>query len=109
MKQVCDRIKNNLLSASCVELDSVIVDSLAELGRILNVAQINIHLLEHGAHQYRWMRIEGKKEFPLFDDVNITDLEDRVLVNGKVQEEFTEDVIKYTFISADFIQRSINP
>jgi putative nucleotidyltransferase with HDIG domain len=93
MKQVCERIKNNLLSASCVELDSTIVDSLAELGRVLNAAQINIHLLEHGAHQYRWLRIAGKKEFPLFDDVNITDVEDRVLINGKSQEEFTEDVI----------------
>lgn len=93
MKLVCDRIKNNLLSASFAELNNVIEDSLAELGQILNASQININLLEPQAHQYRWMRIEDKKEYPMFDDVNITDLEDRMLINGEVVDEYNDDVI----------------
>lgn len=55
MKLVCDRIKNNLLSASFAELNNVIEDSLAELGQILNASQIDINLLEQQARQYRWM------------------------------------------------------
>jgi hypothetical protein len=61
MKQVCERIKNNLLSASCVELNSIMTDSLMEMGQCLNAAQINVHLIRQEGHQYRWMRIEGKK------------------------------------------------
>jgi putative nucleotidyltransferase with HDIG domain len=93
MKQVCERIKNNLLGASYVELNSIIVESLTEIGQCLNAAQINVHLLENEKHQYRWMRIEGKKEYPIFDDVSNADLVDRILINDEAVEEFDEGIV----------------
>jgi putative nucleotidyltransferase with HDIG domain len=93
MKQVCERIKNNLLSASCVELNNVLDSSLAEFGQCLNAAQINVHLLEDQLHQYLWMRTSGKKEFPIFEKVMINELEDGYIINGSVQTEFFEDII----------------
>lgn len=93
MKQVCERIKNNLLSASCVELNNVMDISLAEIGQCLNAAQINVHLLEDQLHQYLWMRTSGKQEFPIFEKVMINELEDGYIINGSLQMEFSEDVI----------------
>jgi putative nucleotidyltransferase with HDIG domain len=93
MKQVCERIKNNLLGASYVELNSIMIESLTEIGQCLNAAQINVHLLENEKHQYRWMRIEGKKEYPIFDDVSNADLVDRILINDEAVEEFDEGIV----------------
>jgi len=93
MKQVCERIRNNLLGASYVELNSIMVESLTEIGQCLNAAQINVHLLENEKHQFRWMRIDGKKEYPIFDDVSIADLVDRILINDEAVEEFDEGIV----------------
>lgn len=98
MKQVCERIKNNLLSASCIELNSVITDSLMEIGQCLNAAQINVHLIRQEGHQYRWMRIEGKKEFPIFENIDPVLFEDAYAINGEVTEEYMEtDIAQLVF------------
>lgn len=98
MKQVCERIKNNLLSASCVELNSIMTDSLMEIGQCLNAAQINVHLNRQEVYQYRWMRIEGKKEFPIFEHIDIAVFEDPYMINGEVSEEFIEtDIAQLVF------------
>ena len=93
MNQVCERIKSNLLSASCVELNSIMINSLAEIGQCLNAAQINVHLLENEKHQYLWMRTGGKKEFPIFENIDIINDLDGFIINSQPMDEFTETII----------------
>ena len=90
MKQLYERIKNNLLSASCVELNNIMSNSLMEIGQFLNVAQINVRLIQQDAHQYRWMRIEGKTEFPIFEGIDISGFEEPYAINGEMTEEFSD-------------------
>jgi putative nucleotidyltransferase with HDIG domain len=92
MRQVYEQIKDKLLSASCVELNSIMINSLTEIGLCLNAAQINVNLLEDEKHQYLWMRIGGKKEYPIFENIQFGD-DDSFFINCESKNEFSEDII----------------
>lgn len=93
MNQVCDRIKNDLLSASYVELNRVMQDCLSTLGQILNATQINVDYLDHEKFKYLWMRTDGKKPYPIFDCVSIAELGEYMYVNNMAVEDFSESIV----------------
>lgn len=93
MNQVCERIKRDLLSASYVELNRVMDDSLITMGQCLNATQINIDYLDKEKFRFLWMRTEGKKPFPIFENIDIAAMEDHLFINDKPVEEFSEDVV----------------
>lgn len=93
MNQVCDRIKNDLLSASYVELNRVMQDCLSTLGQTLNATQINVDYLDHEKFKYLWMRTDGKKPYPIFDCVSIAELGEYMYINNRAVEDFSEDIV----------------
>lgn len=93
MNQICERIKNDLLGASYVELDRVMQESLDTLGQHLNATQINVDFLDQEKFKYLWMRTEGKRPYPVFERVSIADLDEYLYINNQPAEGFSEDII----------------
>ncbi len=93
MNQICERIKRDLLSASYVELNRVMDDSLITMGQCLNATQINIDYVDKEKFRFLWMRTEGKRPFPIFENIDIAAMEDHFFINDKPVEVFSEDVV----------------